>query len=159
MQRTQRRHRESLPIRLAYFQPFRNNVLMNTKPSRITLLRSALCGATIAMFLILPFASAEAKWLNKTRPELPLGVFFQGLEGSVVLSLVMDKSGHVTDTRILRSSGHSALDQLAIDAAMSWRLSPDSVLSSDMTQGRVELISFRNHPVPAQLLPGSHILK
>ncbi|MEY2563934.1 MAG: Gram-negative bacterial TonB protein C-terminal [Verrucomicrobiota bacterium] len=67
----------------------------------------------------------------------------------------MDKSGHVTGTRVLRSSGHPALDELARDAAANWRLSPDSVLSSDMTQGRVELVTFKNPNPPKQMLPGS----
>lgn len=83
---------------------------------------------------------------------LPMGVYFQGLQGSVVLSLTMDKSGRVTDTRVLRSSGHPALDELARAAAADWRLSPDSVLSSDITQGRVELVTFRNPNPPKQIL-------
>jgi TonB family protein len=93
--------------------------------------------------------------LAKDNPKLPVGVYFQGLQGSVVLSLTMDKSGHVTGTRVLRSSGHPALDELARDAAANWRLSPDSVLSSDMSKGRVELVTFRNPNPPKQVLPGA----
>ena len=71
----------------------------------------------------------------------------------MVLSLTLDKSGRVTDTRVLRSSGHPALDELARDAASTWRLSPDSVLPSDLTQGRVELVNFRNPNPPKTILP------
>ena len=99
--------------------------------------------------------TANAKWLVKNTPKLPVGVYFQGLQGSVVLALTLDKSGRVIDTRVLRSSGHPALDELARDAAANWRLSPDSVLSSDLTQGRVELVSFRNPNPPKAILPGS----
>ena len=84
---------------------------------------------------------------------MPVGVYFQGMQGSVVLSLTLDRSGRVTDTRVLRSSGHPALDELARDAAANWRLSPDSVLSSDLAQGRVELVNFRNPNPPKQILP------
>src|ERR1700674_3192936 len=116
---------------------------MQTK-TRLSALRSALCGMVVVVLVALPLASANAKWLVKNTPMLPFGVYFQGLEGSVVLSLTLDKSGHVTSTSVLRSSGHPALDELARDAAASWRLSPDSVLSSDLTEGRVELVTFRN---------------
>lgn len=84
-----------------------------------------------------------------------MGVYFQGLQGSVVLSLILDKSGRVADSRVLRSSGHPALDELAREAASVWRLSPDSVLATDISQGRVELVTFRNSNPPKTILPGS----
>jgi TonB family protein len=120
-----------------------------------TNIRSAICGTVVALLVAAPFSTANAKWLAKDNPKLPFGVYFQGLQGSVVLSLTLDKSGRVTDTRVLRSSKHPALDELAREAAANWRLSPDSVLSSDLTQGRVELVTFRNPKPPKQLLPGA----
>jgi TonB family protein len=120
-----------------------------------TNIRSAICGTVVALLVASPFSTASAKWLAKDNPRLPIGVYFQGMQGSVVLSLTLDKGGRVTDTRVLRSSGHPALDELARDAAANWRLSPDSVLSSDLTQGRVELVNFRNPNPPKAILPGS----
>jgi TonB family protein len=120
-----------------------------------TNIRSAVCGTVVALLVASPFSTASAKWLEKNNPRLPVGVYFQGMQGSVVLSLILDKSGRVTDTRVLRSSGHPALDELARDAAANWRLSPNSVLSSDLTQGRVELVNFRNPNPPKAILPGS----
>ena len=108
--------------------------------------------AIIALLVALPLATANARWLEKKEPTLPFGVYIQGLNGSVVLSLTMDKSGHVTSTNVLRSSGHPALDELARNAASAWRLSADSVLPSDISKGRVELITFKNNN-PAKLLP------
>jgi TonB family protein len=112
--------------------------------------------ALVALLLALPLATANAKWLEKKEPKLPFGVYIQGLHGSVVLSLTMDKGGRVTGTNVLRSSGHPALDELARNAAMGWRLSPDSVLPSDISKGRVEVVSFRNPPPDRmkQLPPG-----
>ena len=109
--------------------------------------------AIIALLVALPLATANAKWLEKTQPNLPFGVYIQGLQGSVVLSLTLNKSGRVTNTNILRSSGHPALDELARNAAMNWRLSADSVLPSDISKGRVELITFKNPNPPKQILP------
>ena len=111
--------------------------------------------AIIALLVALPLATANARWLEKTEPKLPFGVYIQGLQGSVVLSLTLDKSGRVTGTNVLRSSGHPALDELARNAAMNWRLSADSVLPSDISKGRVELITFKNPNPPKQLLPGA----
>jgi len=109
--------------------------------------------AIIALLVALPLATANAKWLEKSEPNLPFGVYIQGLQGSVVLSITLDKSGRVTSTNVLRSSGHPALDELARNAAMTWRLSTDSVLPSDISKGRVELITFKNPNPPKQLLP------
>ena len=110
--------------------------------------------AIIALLVALPLATANARWLEKKEPNLPFGVYVQGLNGSVVLSLTLDKSGHVTSTNVLRSSGHPALDELARNAAMGWRLSPDSVLPTDISKGRVELVSFKTQERVKNLLPG-----
>src|SRR5437588_13040932 len=126
---------------------------MQTK-TRFSALRSALCGMVVVVLVALPLATANAKWLAKETPMLPFGVYFQGLQGSVVLSLTLDKSGHVTGTNVLRSSGHPALDELARNAAATWRLSPDSVLPTDITKGRVELVSFKTQERVTSLLPG-----
>jgi TonB family protein len=110
--------------------------------------------ALVALLIALPLSTANARWLEKKEPNLPFGVYIQGLNGSVVLSLKMDSSGRVTGTSVLRSSGHPALDELARNAAMGWRLSPDSVLPTDISKGRVELVSFHTQERVKSLLPG-----
>lgn len=125
---------------------------MSTRRSRKAVLGSVICGIVVAVFTV----SAQAKWVEKPRPEFPLGVFYQGLEGSVVVSLTLDRSGRVTGVQVVRGSGHSTLDQLARDASMKWRLSPDSVLDTDLNVGRLELIKFRqsNGHYARALMPG-----
>src|SRR4051812_38695745 len=110
--------------------------------------------ALIALLVALPLTTANARWLEKKEPNLPFGVYIQGLNGSVVLSMTLDKSGHVTSTTVIRSSGHPALDELARAAASSWRLSPDSVLPSDISKGPVELVAFKTQDRVKSLLPG-----
>lgn len=128
---------------------------MHTKPCR-SAHRFAICGALAAVLVALPLAAANARWIEKGSPLLPYGVYLEGLQGSVVLSMTLDRSGHVTNTQVLRTSGSSVLDGLAQDAAMKWRLSEDAVVATDLTQGRVEKITF-NHPPPhgKALLPNS----
>jgi TonB family protein len=120
-----------------------------------TLTQSIKCSVIIGLLMVVSLASSEARWLEKARPKLPIGVYFQNLQGSVVLSLLLDGTGRVTGTRVLRSSGHPALDELAREAAMKWRLSSDSVLPTDATQGRVEVITFRHAETAKAILPGS----
>ena len=140
--------------KLAFYGENPNNLRMQTYAWK-SAFRSAIGGAVVALLVALPLSTADAKWLAKNKPRLPVGVYFQGLQGSVVLSLTLDKSGRVTDTRVLRGSGHPALDELAREAATNWRLSPDSVLATDISQGRVELVKFRNPNPPSRILPGA----
>lgn len=126
---------------------------MRTRRSRKAILGSVICGIIVAVFTV----SAQAKWLEKPRPEFPMGVFYAGLEGSVVVSLTLDKGGRVTSSQVIRSSGHGTLDQLAREASMKWKLSPESVLGTDLNVGRLELIKFRqsNARFARALMPGS----
>jgi TonB family protein len=105
------------------------------------------------MMVALPFSTANAKWLEKAKPMMPYGVYIEGLQGSVVLSMTLDRSGHVTGTQVLRTSGSPRLDQLAEAAAMKWRMSPDGVVPTDLTQGRVEKITFVHAPPHGKQLP------
>lgn len=111
-----------------------------------------MCGAIVAMLVALPLVSANARWIEKGNPRLPYGVYIEGLQGSVVLSLRLNHAGQVTNTKVLRSSGAPALDQLAQDAAAKWRLSQDSIVATDLTQGRVEKITFLHPPPPVRTL-------
>ena len=54
----------------------------------------------IAMGLVLPFARVEGKWLEKGRPDFPFAVYYQGMTGSVALSVVLDQGGRVRSTSV-----------------------------------------------------------
>ncbi len=118
--------------------------------------RFALCGALVAVLVALPLAAANARWIEKGSPLLPYGAYIEGLQGSVVLSMTLDRGGRVTNTHVLKTSGSPVLDGLAQDAAMKWRLSQDAVVATDLTQGRVEKITFVHAPPHGKaLLPDS----
>src|SRR5437773_6598434 len=130
---------------------------MSIQRSQKAVSGSARCGTVIAVLLMLPFVSVKAEWIEKPVPEFPLGIYYQGLEGSVVVSLTMDRSGRVTSSRVIRSSGHTSLDRLACGASMKWRLAPHAVVPTDLSVGRLQLIRFRqSDPGYARtLVPGS----
>jgi len=130
---------------------------MNTQRSQKAVSGSARCGTVIAVLLMLPFASVKAEWIEKPTPEFPMGIFYAGLGGSVVVSLTMDRDGRVTSSRVIRSSGQTILDQLACKASMKWRLAPHSLVPTDLTVGRLQLIRFRrsDEGYARALVPGS----
>ena len=116
---------------------------MSTQRSQKAVSGSARCGTVIAVLLILPFVFAKAEWIEKPVPEFPMGIYYAGLGGSVVVSLTMDRDGRVTSSRVVRSSGQTILDRLACEASMKWRLTPHSLVPTDLTVGRLQLIRFR----------------
>lgn len=130
---------------------------MSIQRSQKAVSGSARCGTVIAVLLMLPFVYAKAEWIDKPTPEFPLGVYYQGMEGSVVVSLTLDQSGRVTSSRVIRTSGHPILDRLARDASMKWRLAPHYVVPTDLTLGRLQMIRFRqsNSGYAKALVPGS----
>jgi len=104
--------------------------------------RRAAYGAVVAAVLLLGAGPAQAQWAAKPAPTLPRTVLDQGISGSVVLNLVLGRDGSVTDAQIVRTSGVSGLDRIALEGAMKWRLDPNSVRDSDLTAGRRHMIKF-----------------
>ncbi len=104
--------------------------------------RRAAYGAVVAAVLLLGAGSAQAQWAAKPAPTLPRSVLDQGVSGSVVLNLVLSRDGRVSDAQIVRSSGVTGLDQVALEGAMKWRLDPNSIQASDLTAGRRHMIKF-----------------
>jgi TonB family protein len=133
---------------------------MSTQRSQKAVSGSARCGTVIAVLLMLPFVFAKAEWVEKPKPEFPLHVFHQGMEGSVVVSLTLNQDGRVTSSRVIRSSGYPSLDRLAREVSMKWRLAPRYVVPTDLTVGRLHLVKFRQpHSGYAKaLVPGSYPL-
>jgi len=121
--------------------PVRNthDYLMSKQPH---VSRLAAYGVVAAVLLFFGTDAAQAQWAAKPAPVLPRTVLDQGLSGSVVLNLVFDRNGNVTDAQVVRGSGIAGLDRLAAEGAMNWRLAPASVSDSDLSAGRRHMIKF-----------------
>lgn len=104
--------------------------------------RHTACGVVAAVLLFFGTSAAQAQWAAKPAPTLPRTVLDQGVSGSVVLNLVFDRGGSVSDAQVVRSSGVSGLDRVAVDGAMKWRLDLSSLRDSDLTAGRRHMIKF-----------------
>jgi protein TonB len=68
-------------------------------------------GAPVKVRAILDPANCE-------RPRLPWSAEQRQLSGHVILAVLIDVDGRVTDARLARSSGHSILDQTALQSAL-----------------------------------------
>ncbi len=60
-------------------------------------------------------------------PRYPRLARRRGLEGAVLLEVLVDVSGRVADIRIASSSGHAILDRAALEAVRRWRFTPGMV--------------------------------
>jgi periplasmic protein TonB len=60
--------------------------------------------------------------VHRVDPEYPLIAQSAQIQGIVILEATVDRSGTVTDTKVLRS--HSVLDEAAVDAVRQWRYEP-----------------------------------
>ena len=62
--------------------------------------------------------------VSAASPRYPQDAINAGIEGRVVIRFLVGKDGSVESAEIAASSGHSSLDQAAMDTAYSWHFSP-----------------------------------
>ena len=62
--------------------------------------------------------------LQCDKPSFPPGAKEKGIEGEVKVSIDVDADGTVIRVGVVKSSGHSELDQAAIEQAKRWRFTP-----------------------------------
>ena len=48
----------------------------------------------------------------------------RGFQGTVILKVLVDKDGRVADIRLQESSGHSILDNIALETVRGWAFTP-----------------------------------
>ncbi len=81
-----------------------------------------------------------------TAPDLPDSYTDTGHDGSGWLI-------HCACAVLVGSSGDGDLDRLAQRAVMRWRMNPSNVTQADITQGRGQIIGFRQGRGPRTLVP------
>ena len=63
-------------------------------------------------------------YLNNPRPAYPPVARKMGMEGTVMLKVLVSREGHVLQLEVARSSGYDILDKAAGEAVKSWRFVP-----------------------------------
>jgi TonB family protein len=106
-----------------------------------------------AVLSLIAASSAEAQWLSRPAPPLPPKIFREAYTGSVTMRLILNNDGTVRNVRLVGSSGQGDLDDLAIATVRAWRLDPRQVRPSDLTEGRGQVIGFRQSGNAPKTLP------
>ena len=113
-------------------------------------------GLALVAVLLLAASSANAQWLSRPAPPMPTKVFREAYNGAVTVRVILNSDGSVRDARLMGSSGHGDLDDLALQTVMRWRLDPREVRPSDLTEGRGQIIGFKQGgPPPRELTPSA----
>ena len=71
-----------------------------------------------------PFHPPSLKRSGNKPPRYPLAARRRGLEGRVLLAVLVGADGSAQEVRVQRSSGHRALDAAAAKAARAWSFHP-----------------------------------
>lgn len=62
--------------------------------------------------------------VKRVEPEYPLDLREKGIEGNVILKVLVDTSGRVAEVQIARSSGYGGFDSSAVEAAKKFQFKP-----------------------------------
>lgn len=66
----------------------------------------------------------NAKYLNNPPPPYPISAKERGIEGKIVLEVLVSKDGLPLDIKIFSSSGSKILDQSALETVANWQFVP-----------------------------------
>jgi periplasmic protein TonB len=88
----------------------------------------------------------SSKMISAKPPAYPLDSRRRKEEGTVVLTVLLDTQGRVSDVAIAQSSGSDRLDHAALTAVKDWRWSPVMKNGAPvMVQGRVKIPFILKH--------------
>lgn len=62
--------------------------------------------------------------MHTPKPRYPRMAIKRGIEGSVVVKILINEDGLPYDATVLKSSGFKVLDEAAVNTAMQWKFSP-----------------------------------
>jgi protein TonB len=60
----------------------------------------------------------------QVKPRYPESARRQGIEGTTLLKIYVNDTGHVEAVRVERSAGHQDMDSAAMTAVQKWRFEP-----------------------------------
>jgi protein TonB len=69
-------------------------------------------------------ASEDISWNRQNPPRYPPDALRRGIEGTVMLLVLVGVDGRVEDVKLEKSSGHASLDRAALQVARKWRFNP-----------------------------------
>jgi protein TonB len=88
-------------------------------------------------------ARLGARLVRHVAPAYPALARQRGLEGRVVIRLVIRADGVPDDIRVAQSSGFDSLDKAAVEAIRQWRFEPARRAGVPVTEERLAPVIFR----------------
>ena len=86
---------------------------------------------------------SKPKLIKRVAPDYPEKAKKQGIEGTVILEIIIDENGNVTDARILRSPGkHFGFNDAALKAIKQWKYEPALMDGNPVKVIYTEFIKF-----------------
>ncbi len=79
----------------------------------------------------------DADYLRNPPPKYPISAKRRGVEGSVLLNVIVNAEGLASEVSIKKSSGYSELDEAALNAVSNWRFVPAKTSSGSATTANV----------------------
>jgi len=70
---------------------------------------------------------ARPLYVKNPAPRYPRRARKKGLQGTVMLKVLVNAGGRVEDLKLLHSSGHAILDKAAMAAVKKWLFAPGAV--------------------------------
>lgn len=71
-----------------------------------------------------PPGDVQPRLLKKVEPVYPRLAKLAGVEGLVVLSLLVDEAGNAVEAKVVKSLGNTGCDEAAVAAALQWKFAP-----------------------------------
>ena len=84
-----------------------------------------------------------AAYLNNPKPNYPAFAKRTGMQGTVILKVLVSRDGTPLKVAIAQSSGHDILDESAIDAVKQWRFVPARAGDSPVEEWVQVPVAFR----------------
>jgi protein TonB len=108
-------------------------------------MRVALLLATGSAALLASSARAECDpQVVMSRTHFPAAAQMRGQQGTVLLEVKVDESGRVSETQLIRSSGHERLDRIAaVSARKRWVFDVTGCERKDLPATDVVAVEFR----------------
>jgi protein TonB len=85
----------------------------------------------------------DAAYLNNPSPSYPAEAKRRGIQGKVLIEVVVKVDGNPQAVEIARSSGHSSLDEAAINAVKNWHFIPAHKGSKTIQASVIVPIEFK----------------
>ncbi len=137
----EKKFKEYLRIPGLYYRSFRELQETMKETRRFLLPDAPSTGETD----VVPFyqLSVKPKILKRAIPRYPDALREKGVEGRVIVKVLIDEQGRVIRTRILKSARHAELDSAAVAAARMFRFEPGKVQKSPVKVWMTIPFTFR----------------